>query len=72
MSYMELCEKALESAEKLGAKEIEALVVVRRAIGVEIERAEIKTCNDVMDGGLGVRTITDKKIGFAFTNILKR
>jgi len=70
MSYMELCEKALESAEKLGAKEIEAVVVVRRAIGVEIERAEIKTCNDVMDGGLGVRTITTKKIGFAFTNIL--
>jgi len=70
MSYMELCEKVLKSAEKLGAKEAEALIFVRRAIGVEIERAEIKTCSDVMDGGLGVRAITNKKIGFAFTNIL--
>ena len=70
MSYIELCEKVLKSAEKLGAKEAEALVVVRHAIGVEIERAEIKTCSDVMDSGLGVRAITNKKIGFAFTNIL--
>lgn len=70
MSYIELCEKVLKSAEKLGATETEALIVTRHAIGVEIERAEIKTCNDVMDSGLGVRTITNKKIGFAFTNIL--
>jgi PmbA protein len=70
MSYIELCEKVLKSAEKLGAKEAEALVVVRHAIGVEIERAEIKTCSDVSDCGLGVRVITNSKIGFAFTNVL--
>jgi len=70
MSYVTLCEKALNSAEKFGAKEAEALLVVRRAIGVEIERGEIKTCSDILDGGLGVRAITNKKIGFAFTNIL--
>ncbi len=72
MSYLELCEKVIKSAEKLGAKEAEALIVVRRAIGVEIERAEIKTCSDVMDSGLGVRTIIDQKTGFAFTNILTK
>jgi len=70
MSHMNLCEKALKSAEKLGAKEAEALIVVRRTIGVEIERAEIKTCSHVLDSGLGVQTITNKKIGFAFTNTL--
>ncbi|NIW10653.1 MAG: hypothetical protein GWN33_08845, partial [Gammaproteobacteria bacterium] len=70
MSYTELCEKALKSAEKLGAKEAEALIVARRAIGVEIERAEIKTSSDVEDVGLGVRAVTNQKIGFAFTNIL--
>ncbi|UCE15367.1 MAG: TldD/PmbA family protein, partial [Candidatus Bathyarchaeota archaeon] len=67
---MELCEKVLKSTEKLGAKEAEALVVIRRAIGVEIERAEVKTCSDVMDSGLGVRAIINKRMGFAFTNIL--
>ena len=70
MSYVEICERVLKSAEELGAKEAEALIVVRRGIGVEIERAEIKTCSDVMDSGLAVRTITNKKLGFAFTNIL--
>ncbi len=72
MSYVELCEKVIKSAEKLGAKEAEALIVVRHGIGVEIERAEIKTCSDVMDSGLGVRTIIDQKTGFAFTNILTK
>ncbi|MGD8505091.1 MAG: TldD/PmbA family protein [Candidatus Bathyarchaeota archaeon] len=72
MSYMELCETVLKSAEKLGAKEAEALILARRGISVEIERAEIKTCSDVTDSGLGVRTITNKKIGFAFTNILNQ
>jgi len=70
MRYAELCEKALKSAEKLGAKEAEALIVARRTIGVEIERAEIKMSSDVKDVGLGVRVITNLKIGFAFTNIL--
>jgi len=70
MSYLELCEKVLRSAEKLGAKEAEALIVARHAVGVEIERAEIKTCSDILDRGLGVRAITNKKLGFAFTNIL--
>ena len=70
MDYADLCERVLKFAEKLGVKEAEALIVVRRAIGVEIERAEIKTCSDVIDSGLAVRTITNKKLGFAFTNIL--
>jgi PmbA protein len=70
MSYFALCEKALKTAEKLGAQEVEAVIVFRRVIGVEIERAEIKTCNDVTDCGIGVRAITNQKTGFAFTNML--
>jgi len=70
MSHVELCERVLQSAQKRGATEVEALILARRAIGVEIERAEIKTCSDVIDSGLAVRAITKKKIGFAFTNIL--
>lgn len=70
MSFVELCARVLKSAQKLGATEVEALIIARRAIGVEIERAEIKTCSDVIDSGLAVRAITNKKVGFAFTNIL--
>jgi PmbA protein len=70
MSYVELCKEAIESATKAGAQEVETLIISNRSIGVEIERAEIKTCVDVKDVGLAVRTIVNGKIGFAYTNML--
>lgn len=70
MSFLALCEKALKTAEKLGAQEAEAVIVFRHVIGVEIERAEIKTCNDITDCGIGIRAIANQKTGFAFTNML--
>lgn len=70
MSYLTLCAKALKSAEKSGATEAEALILVRRVINAGIERGEIKTCSDVLDGGLGVRALHNKRIAFASTNIL--
>jgi len=70
MDFMKLCREAIEAAAKSGAEEAEALVMNRHTAGVEIERAEIKTCSDFTDAGIGVRTIKDKKIGFAYTNML--
>lgn len=70
MSYLPLCRKAVESVRKAGAQEAEALVVARRSIGVEIERAEIKTCTDIQDVGIAVRAITNGQVGFAYTNML--
>ena len=70
MNLIELCREAINAAAKTGAKEAEALVVHRRTLGSEIERAEIKTCTDVMDVGIGIRAVESKKVGFAYTNIL--
>lgn len=70
MNFVELCREAINAAVRTGAKEAEAIVINRHTVGAEIERAEIKTCTDVMDAGIGIRTITNKKLGFAYTNIL--
>lgn len=70
MSYLTLCEKALKFAEKFETEETEALIVVKHATSVRIERGEIKTCSDVVDGGFGVRVVTNQKIGLALTNML--
>jgi PmbA protein len=70
MGFIELCREAIEAAVRAGAEEAEALVINRHTVGAEIERAEIKTCADFMDAGIGVRAVRNKKVGFAYTNIL--
>lgn len=72
MSHLDLCKYAVDSAVKAGAKEAEALITGGRTVGVEIERGEIKSSRDVTDLGMGVRTILNGKIGFAYTNILNK
>lgn len=70
MDYTELCREAVESVRKSGATEAEALVLGTHSVGVEIERAEIKTCSDAKDVGIAIRAITDGKIGLSYTNNL--
>lgn len=69
MTLLELCKKAIESARRAGAKEAEALIISTESTGVEIERAQIKTCANVKDVGMAIRAVTDGKTGFAYTNI---
>ncbi len=72
MNYTEICRKAVEAAEKAGAKEAEALIFGTHSTSAEIERGEIRTCYDVTDIGLAVRAISDGKVGFAYTNALNK
>ncbi|UCE96511.1 MAG: TldD/PmbA family protein [Candidatus Bathyarchaeota archaeon] len=72
MNNFELCKKAVEWAMNTGVKEAEALVVSNRSTGVEIERAEIKTCTNTRDMGIAIRAVTDGKVGFAYTNMLTK
>ncbi len=72
MSYVEFCQKAVKTAQKAGAKEVEAFVFDTRSTSVEIERGEIKTSSNITDVGLAVRAISNGKIGFAYTNALNR
>ena len=70
MNSTELCREAMNAAMRAGAKEAEAIIIDEHSVGVKIERAEIKTCTDVVDAGIGIRAVKNKKVGFAYTNIL--
>jgi PmbA protein len=64
----DICRQAVNVAIKAGAEEAETLLIERRSTTVQIERAEIKTATSSKDMGIGVRAITDRKMGFAYTN----
>jgi PmbA protein len=69
MTLLELCKRAVDSALQAGAKEAEALIISTQSTGVEIERAQIKTCANLKDVGVAVRAVTDGRTGFAYTNM---
>ena len=68
--YLDLCRKAVNEGLKLGATEIEASLLLMRNISAEIERGQIKGCSAMDNGGIGIRAIVNRKIGFAYTNNL--
>jgi PmbA protein len=64
-----LAENAVKIALKKGAAEAEAYVYEGQATNVGIERGQITKSNRIIDRGVGVRTVVNKAVGFAYTNI---
>ena len=69
-ALLEIAEKAVKMAEKLGASQAEAYVRQSRAFAIEAENSAIRNAEEKRDAGIGVRTVIDKKIGFAFVTTL--
>lgn len=70
---LELASKALKRAEKMGAQQIEVYIASSRSFSIEVENSSIKSASEIRDGGCGIRSIIDKKIGFAYvTNLNER
>jgi len=67
---LELAEKAVALAQKIGANEAEAFIYHGVSTSVAIERGQIAKTSRVYDGGLGLRTIVNKAVGFSYTNVL--
>jgi PmbA protein len=65
-----LAEKAVKSAQKLGADEAEAYVYEGQATNIGIELGQISKTNRIIDRGVGIRVAYNKAIGFAYTNII--
>ncbi len=57
-------------AEKLGASQAEAYVGQSRAFSIEAENSAIRNAEEKSDAGIGIRTVINKKIGFAFVTTL--
>ncbi len=68
---LEIAEKASKTAETLGAQQVEVYVSSQRAFSIEVENSAIKTAVERRDAGCGIRSIVDKKIGFAYVTTIE-
>ena len=66
-----LAENAVKIALKKGAAEAEAYVYEGQATNVGIERGQITKSNRIIDRGVGIRTVVNKAVGFAYTNVIE-
>jgi PmbA protein len=69
-TMVSLAENAVNEALKKGATEAEAYVYEGQATNIGIELGQISKTNRIIDRGLGIRVVTNKTVGFAYTNIL--
>ena len=67
---LEIAEKAVKMAEKLGADQAEAYIGQSNSFIIDVENSAIKSAEEQRDAGIGIRTIVDKKIGFAYVTTL--
>lgn len=63
-------ERAIKMAEKLGADQAEAYIGHSRSFEIEAENNSIKSASERHDTGIGIRTIIGKKIGFAYVTTI--
>lgn len=68
MKNIELAEKLIERAKKLGAEEAEAYVSQSTTAQIQINNSEADTVNYRKSGGFGLRILLDGKLGFASAN----
>ena len=64
-----LAENAVKAALKKGALEAEAYVYEGQATNVGIELGQISKTSRIIDRGLGIRVVSSKATGFAYTNV---
>jgi len=67
---IEIAERAVKMAEKLGANQAEAYVGQSSSFVIDVENSSIKSAEEQRDAGIGIRIISDKKIGFAYVTTL--
>lgn len=66
-----LAEEVVTLCDRGGADEAEAFTYQGLTTSVNIERGQIAKSCRIVDGGLGIRVIIDKALGFAYTNMLE-
>ncbi len=70
-TLLEIGEKAIKLAEKMGADQAEVYVAKSRVNEIEAENNAIKGATEQRDAGIGIRTVIGKKIGFAYVTTLE-
>ncbi|UCB61127.1 MAG: TldD/PmbA family protein [Candidatus Bathyarchaeota archaeon] len=62
----------IQDGEKYGADHVEAYLVSRKKIIVQVEKGAIKTAEEKLDVGCAIRAIVDKKLGFSYASTRNR
>lgn len=64
-------EKIIPLAEQMGADEVELYVASGKSFEIEVRLGQITSSNSSIDGGVGIRVIINKTVGFGFCNSLE-
>jgi len=67
---MEICYKAIKSAEKLGAQQAEAFYFSEDSLKAVVKKGELKRFERSNDEGIAIRVIINKTLGFYYTTNL--
>jgi PmbA protein len=70
-TMVSIADNAVNLAVKKGASEAEVYVYEGQATNVGIELGQISKTNRIIDRGLGIRVVSNKAVGFAYTNIVE-
>ncbi|MEG6522565.1 TldD/PmbA family protein [Desulfotomaculum sp. 1211_IL3151] len=65
--YITIAQNAVQRATAGGATMAEAFLLSGKELSIETRNAEVETMKLAEDRGLGIRVITDGRVGFAFT-----
>lgn len=68
---LEIAEKAVNRALQLGADQAEAYVASTKSFSIDVENNSIKSAEESHDSGVGIRSVIDKKIGFAYVTTIQ-
>ncbi|MDF1538230.1 MAG: TldD/PmbA family protein [Candidatus Thorarchaeota archaeon] len=63
---LDVAELATKKALEFGADQVEVYVASSRSFSIEVENNSIKSATEKRDAGIGIRSVVDKKIGFAY------
>lgn len=70
IDYIQLAADVVAKAKKMGAGEAEAFLISSKDLTIDVRDNQVETMKLAEDRGLGVRVITDSRIGFAYTSDL--
>ncbi len=70
VDLLSIGEDVVRRAASEGAEEAEAFLVSGRRISVEVEKGEVKTARSEIVSGIGVRSVVQGKVGFAYATSL--
>lgn len=71
MNYLEVANKAVDIAQKIGGYAAEAYILDAKALTIEVANQELETMKFAEDSGIGLRVFSKEgKIGFAYSTDL--